>query len=159
MNAETWLPILTLILGWAGAQITDLIRDRRTNDRERQIRRSEMQRATLLELQDALLELLKRTTELRRWRLSKGRSEPALVDDVRREGEAIARMGDADAKVELLGSRVLDADARRAVTMFASTCDLAVPQKGIAEPADMKELSERYTDAIDRLGVLIRERY
>ena len=44
MNAETWLPILTLILGWAGAQITDLIRDRRTNDRERQIRRSEMQR-------------------------------------------------------------------------------------------------------------------
>jgi hypothetical protein len=126
MNAETWLPILTLILGWAGAQITDLIRDRRTNDRERQIRRSEMQRATLLELQDALLELLKRTTELRRWRLSRGRSEPALVDD-RREGEAIARMGDADAKVELLGSRVLDADARRAVTMFASTCDLAVP--------------------------------
>lgn len=154
MNAETWLPILTLILGWAGAQITDLIRDRRTNDRERQIRRSEMQRATLLELQDALLELLKRTTELRRWRLSKARSEPALVDDVRREGEAIARMGDADAKVELLGSRVLDADARR-----ASTCDLAVPQKGIAEPVDMKELSERYTDAIDRLGVLIRERY
>jgi hypothetical protein len=43
--------------------------------------------------------------------------------------------------------------------MFASTCDLAVPQKGIAEPVDMKELSERYTDAIDRLGVLIRERY
>jgi hypothetical protein len=43
--------------GWGLAQVTELFRDRRLSDRERHARRAELQRATLLELQDALLEL------------------------------------------------------------------------------------------------------
>jgi hypothetical protein len=59
MKAETWLPILTLVLGWAGAQTTEVLRDRRASTRERQARETELQRSTLLELQDALLDASK----------------------------------------------------------------------------------------------------
>jgi hypothetical protein len=176
MRAETWLPLVTFILGLAGAQITEMFRDRRTSDRERQahdrerqVRQGELQRATLLDLQDALLELFKRTNELRTWRLPEGlwehMSEDARANAARHEDEARGRMRDSDAKVELLGSRVLDADARQAVQLFALASRSAVPHKGMAgqmvmaRPVDMTEVWVRYDDAIQRLGALIRERY
>lgn len=57
MKAETWLPILTLVLGWGLAHVTEVWRDRRIRDRDRQARQAELQRPTLLALQDAMLEL------------------------------------------------------------------------------------------------------
>ena len=54
MDSDIWLPIATLVLGWAGAQVTELLRDRRTSTRDRLARRAELQRTTLLELQEAL---------------------------------------------------------------------------------------------------------
>jgi hypothetical protein len=54
MKAETWLPILTLVLGWGLAQVTEVLRDRRATNRDRLARRAELQRMTLLELQEAL---------------------------------------------------------------------------------------------------------
>ena len=30
MDSDIWLPLVTLILGWAGAQVTEKFRDRRT---------------------------------------------------------------------------------------------------------------------------------
>jgi hypothetical protein len=65
MKAETWLPLATLVLGWAGAQLTELFRDRRTSSRERRTRQEAAQRATLLDLQDTLLELSNQTTLVR----------------------------------------------------------------------------------------------
>jgi len=59
MDSDIWLPLSTLALGWAGAQVTEVLRDRRTTTRERLARRAELQRTTLLELRDALLELLR----------------------------------------------------------------------------------------------------
>jgi hypothetical protein len=50
MKAETWLPLATLALGWAGAQLTELFRDRRISSRERRTRQEASQRATLLDL-------------------------------------------------------------------------------------------------------------
>jgi hypothetical protein len=64
MKAETWLPLATLALGWAGAQLTELFRDRRISSRERRTRQEASQRATLLDLQDALLELSNQTTAI-----------------------------------------------------------------------------------------------
>jgi hypothetical protein len=61
MKAETWLPILTLVLGWGLAQVTEVWRDRRVRDRDRQARQAELQRTTLLALQDVLLELFNLT--------------------------------------------------------------------------------------------------
>jgi hypothetical protein len=170
MKPETWLPLVTFILGLAGAQITEMLRDRRTSDRERQahdrerqVRQDEWQRATLLELQDALLELSEGTSDLRAQRLPERvwerMSEDARANASRREREVRRRVRDTRAKVTLLESRVLDADARHAVALFASISQLAVPQKGIPAQAEMMEVSERYVDAVERLGVLIRERY
>jgi hypothetical protein len=56
MKVETWLPLLALILGWGLSQITEVWKDRRASDRERLARQAELQRTTLLDLQDALLE-------------------------------------------------------------------------------------------------------
>jgi hypothetical protein len=39
MDADIWLPLATLVLGWAGAQVTEMFRDRRTTTRERLARR------------------------------------------------------------------------------------------------------------------------
>jgi hypothetical protein len=57
MDSDIWLPLATLVGGWGLAQIGDLLKDRRTSDWERLARRFELQRSTLLNLQDALLEL------------------------------------------------------------------------------------------------------
>jgi hypothetical protein len=50
METDIWLPLVTLALGWAGAQVTEMLRDRRMITRERLARRAELQRTTLLEL-------------------------------------------------------------------------------------------------------------
>ena len=63
MKTEIWLPILTLGLGWGLAQITEVLKDRRASTRERQARVAELQRSTLLELQDALLDASKLASE------------------------------------------------------------------------------------------------
>jgi hypothetical protein len=54
MDSDIWLPLATLVLGWVGAQVTDVLRDRRTITRDRLARQAELQRTTLLELQEAL---------------------------------------------------------------------------------------------------------
>jgi hypothetical protein len=164
MNAETWLPIVTLVLGWAGAQITEVLRDRRTSDRELQARRAELQRSTLLDLQDVLLEMFNLTTEVSVYpplpeKLRRLESEGPLAELVEQEREARTRLRGAHAKVSLLTSRVIDAKARHAVTLFVAISQLATPTSGQPATADSQELSERYHDAIERLGELIRERY
>ena len=54
---------------------------------------------------------------------------------------------------------MLDAKARRAVTSFVRTAQFATPW-GESPPAeDMMAVYERYSEAIEQLGELIRERY
>ena len=57
MNSDIWLPLATLVGDWGLAQVTELFRDRRTTTRERLARRAELQRTTLLELQEELAEV------------------------------------------------------------------------------------------------------
>jgi hypothetical protein len=100
MRVETWLPLVTLALGWAGAQITEILRDRRTSDRERQARQGELQRATLLDLQDALLELSNRTSEVQHMpeTLWKRMSVAAQAEMSRRQHQARVRSWDTQAR-------------------------------------------------------------
>jgi hypothetical protein len=76
-----------------------------------------------------------------------------------REHQARAHLWDLRAKVQLLESRVLDADARHAVAVFVAISQLAIPMGKNPAQANITEVSERYHDAIERLGKLIRERY
>jgi len=65
-----WFPIVTLLLGYILSSISESVRHRRTLEREREAREAErrdkaferrvtFQRATLLELQDAIMDLMR----------------------------------------------------------------------------------------------------
>jgi hypothetical protein len=131
MKAETWLPLATLALGWAGAQLTELFRDRRISSRERRTRQEASQRATLLDLQDALLELSNQTTAISAARppelLWRRMTQDQKTEWSAREHQARAHLWGLRAKVQLLESRVLDADARHAVAVFVAISQLAIP--------------------------------
>jgi len=73
MNSDIWLPLVTLVGGWGLAQVSETLRDRRTTDRERLARRAELQRTTLLSLQDQLLEVLKLSAIWDAWTLTNER--------------------------------------------------------------------------------------
>jgi hypothetical protein len=97
MNSDIWLPLVTLVGGWGLAQVTETLRDRRTTDRERLARRAELQRTTLLTLQDHLLEVLKLS---------------AIWDAL--DADERTRLRHATAEGRLLASRVEHEDARKA---------------------------------------------
>ena len=121
MDSDIWLPLVTLVAGWGLAQITETLRDRRTTDRERLARRAELQRTTLLSLQDHLLETFKLTA---RWE--------GLAAEER------TRLRHATAECRLLASRVEHEDARKAANDFvAAALKLARP----SAMSPMKRLS------------------
>jgi hypothetical protein len=168
MKIETWLPILTLALGWAGAQVTEVLRDRRASNRDRQARQAELQRTTLLELQDALLELynLRSAADIALFEVALEDVREVPSPPAKRAAEEEARKAkdrfrDAEAKARLLISRVQDDRARRSAIMFCNAADLVL----IREPSTDLELervskvTQAYGQATDLLGELIRERY
>lgn len=111
MDTDIWLPLATLLGGWGLAQVTEVLKDRRANTRDRLARRSEAQRTTLLALQDELLEVLKLTA---RW---------SVLD-----AEGRTQLRHATAKGRLLASRVEDDDARKEAGSFlAAAVRLARP--------------------------------
>jgi hypothetical protein len=170
MDAETLLPLVTFILGLAGALATEAFRDRRASSRERQARQAELQRTTLLELQDALLELFNLASEAdlaafmvtledAREQTKNPAAKREAEEDARR---ATKRLHDADAKARLLISRVQDEQARRAATLFRHAADMVVVVDPKAEELDLTRISratETYGKAVDLLGKLLRERY
>jgi hypothetical protein len=75
MPTEVWLPLVTLLLGYAGSLLTESRRDARLAQREEKARadtralagadwRDEFQRKTLLELQEALLVVARTSAEM-----------------------------------------------------------------------------------------------
>jgi hypothetical protein len=114
---ETWLPVITLALGWVGGLATEALRDRRARKQEREALRAEHQRATLMDLQVALEELEKRTSALIRARMRE-RSAPkiAMRELQEQEWEARSHRTESRAKVSLLKSRVDDEQVRDLVS-------------------------------------------
>jgi hypothetical protein len=159
MDADIWLPLATLVLGWAGAQVTEALRDRRTTTRERLARRAELQRTTLLELQDALRELDRHVSTALAGRFY-GARNPTSEKAREMAAEAERHMYEAENGVVLLVSRLLDAKARDLVHLFlASTHDALASVETKARQTIISDLSHTYTHAIERLGELLRERY
>jgi hypothetical protein len=159
MDSAIWLPLTTLALGWAGAQVTDVLRDRRTTDRDRQARRAEMQRTTLLELQDTLLDWSDRA--LQAWYTALMAREDTLEPDARRTAadEAGIRLVNACAKVQLLASRVEDEQARELVADLLGDAPKVHGKDGETADQAIKRISDGYASAIRRIGELLRERY
>jgi hypothetical protein len=142
MDSDIWLPLATLVGGWVLAQVTEVLRDRLASKRERLARRSEGQRATLLALQDQLLEVFKLTA-----------TGSPLEPESRTQVRHIAATG------QLLASRVEDDDTRKEANSFLlAAVRLAQPSTFITE-GQTQGLTSGYARATNLIGKLLRERY
>jgi hypothetical protein len=148
MDSDIWLPLATLVLGWAGAQVTELLRDRRTTSRDRLARRAELQRTTLLEPQEAL-----------------GGAWLAFLisqfEEEELEGTGLTQVSrdfrPTRARVRLLASRVEDERVRELATALAEAGRMVPEEPGSAQA--LRELGAGYSEAVARIGELLRERY
>jgi hypothetical protein len=161
MDSDIWLPLATLVLGWAGAQVTEMLRDRRTTTRERLARRAELQRTTLLELQDAVVEL---------WRgvVGKVSIEAASLKEGEQEQMPWKPLADLSrslagtrARVKLLASRVEDERVRElSVALASASMDITAEDAWHPETAtSVRDFEAAYSEAVARIGELLRERY
>jgi hypothetical protein len=166
MDSDSWLVLVSVVGGWGLAQVTEVWRDRRVRERDRQARQAELQRTTLLALQDALLEVLNLLGPVRGAVLGyigKQRTSPmGGVTELRsRMAEALKPFEDAEARARLLVSRVEDDQVRRSATLFLDTAGsvLNLKRDSPVEEAREEQASEAYRRAIDRIGEVLRERY
>jgi hypothetical protein len=160
MDSDIWLPLVTLVAGWALAQVTEVLRDRRTTTRDRLARRAELQRTTLLEVQDALVDLW--------WGvLGSMEVEVGIIPDEQGPWkplvEASRSIGATRRRVNLLASRVEDERARELITALVRASmelegQLAVDDFKSATRT-LQELRANYRVAIARIGELLWERY
>lgn len=162
MDTESLLPLVTFILGLGGALVTEAFRDRRASNRERQARQAELQRSTLLGLQDALLELSNVASQLSLAALATTLED--LDEDSRAEAETQrfqvwARLWGVSSKTRLLISRVQDDQARQDASALLRTADMVRSLDRETAEENLGHLHSRYGKVVDRLGELLRERY
>jgi hypothetical protein len=175
MKPETWVPVVTFILGLASAQITEVWRDRRASDRERQaherereIRRADQQRTTLLALQDALLSIHRQVWGIYGTPFAREDLAASSLSEARQLlKQQVGRLQETRAEAIVLASRVLDTDARDSAGVYLALAAAAewseLPTTNLDEVREAVENIEAANDAydatIERLGKLIRERY
>jgi hypothetical protein len=149
MDPDIWLPLATLVLGWAGAQVTEILRDRRTTTRERLARRAELQRTTLLELQEGLGAVWRGflALQLEEWE----RDPSGHFAEASREHALIVP------RVLLLASRVEDERVRESATALAKAGHMVPEEPESAQT--FRQLRADYAEAVARIGELLRERY
>jgi hypothetical protein len=167
-SVNVLLPIATLVIGLIAKPITDWFDSRRIRDREREARqenrldqmferRNTFQRQTLLELQGALLELVRTTSSINHVDVMASRKaghwQKGLVPDDLNEEHRLA-----NAQTTVLSVRVRDQAVRDLVdevkqngvgTLFASS-----------EPAStqlLKQMSDTFDKLNARIGELLRE--
>jgi hypothetical protein len=162
MDSDIWLPLATLVGGWGLAQVTEVLKDRRASNREHQARQSELQRTTLLTLQDVLLDLTNLVDKASLTVSPSTREHPdeeAKKEANRRAWAARETLLEATLKSRLLISRVQDDEIRNEATSLVNAASRATS-------FDMDEITDAYTDlltgydqVVDRIGQLLRERY
>lgn len=159
MDADIWLPLATLLGGWGLAQITEALKDRRASNRDRLARRVELQRSTLLSLQDALLELSTAADAARHADALTAISGPGEDDRRQAAWQEMQRMWKAQASAQLLCSRVEDQRTRNFATLAIAAATMLVPYDDATSEEAMERASSSYRRTIDRIGELLRERY
>lgn len=170
MAPEIWIPIATLILGYVGSLVTESFRDKRLATRERLAseaereefrtrRRDDFQRETLIELQDALLEVARQAGDLYHWDLKQHREtgqwgrnpSPSDMDEIARR---------AHAKASALRVRVLDDELRKLVDEMTRTAVMiALAKSPIDAGGLLHEMSDKLVEVNERLGALLRNLY
>jgi hypothetical protein len=169
-DTNVWLPIVTLVLGYAGSLATEAVRDKRQESREERAhtrsrlevqvdRRADFQRDTLLRLQDALARLARAggaihshdviaSREAGRWKAT------LLPDDLSHD---VFR---ATVDTNLMVVRVEDSVLRDLVLQTrnpATLISLATSEE--ESVARMDAMAAAFEKANERLGLLLRELY
>jgi hypothetical protein len=161
MDTDIWLPLVTLVGGWGLAQRTETLRERRTTNRDRLARRAELQRTTLLELQEELAEIWPGVLSALTVEMLGLSDEEREEDRWRSTVERSRKLAAHRARAKLLASRVDDAQVRELATEAAS----ASSQISTYGPdhrkntATLRKLEADYSAAVARIGELLRERY
>jgi len=121
-----WFPVFTLLLGYAVKAAADWLQHRRTSEREREARnaaredhlferRTAFQRQTLLDLQDAMMDLVRTTGEMHHHDVvsfrQTGKWQKQLFSEDLAEANRLA-----NARTSMLAVRVRDETVRNLVT-------------------------------------------
>jgi hypothetical protein len=165
--AEIWFPVLTLLLGFVAKAVSDAVAHRRTIGRERearqherrhqvQERRTAFQRDTLLQLQDAVGELMRTTAIMQladhdRYRET-GQWGKQLYDEQLSERNRVA-----NAETSKLGARVHD-DVIRDLLARVKAISAQIPLAPSPDQAH-RALTQSFAAAEalnERIGVVFR---
>lgn len=175
MGINVWLPLVTLVGGYVGSLVTEALRERRIERRERiareaearvrrESREADFQRETLLRTQDALFRLNKATWDLLYEILAiaaaraSERSDGLTIEGTARELNEEWRA--TQAELTILQVRIADGRLREAVATLRSHCSRAVSTAMRAEAfEELRHADEAFEAANDRLGLLLREFY
>jgi hypothetical protein len=151
------IPAIALALGFIGAMLTEFVRDGAAVRRERKRRLADLQRQSLIDLQDALAQLARASSSLAtaRRRRHADRFDWLPAEDFIVHYEALA---EARMPVVTLASRLDDVALRGLIGAMRET-DAALtaaeaPQDAIAWQA---RLSDALVPAMERCGELLRQ--
>lgn len=166
-TSQTWFPVVTLVLGLVLKSVFDALTDRRTARREREarqeqrqdafrLRRIEFQRASLLELQEAIQQLARFT----------GQSNHEYVMAYRTSGtwrkqplteEADQGFLRAQTSVGLLRVRIRDQEVRQLAEQFSKVCvDVVVSTSETAADHALRQITNAITELHERIGAILR---
>lgn len=176
---NVWLPLATLVLGYAGSLLTEAVRDRRAERRERLAREAEaathrqrrdedFQRETLLRIQDTAFDYAQTTTihELTYMAAAARGERENPPRQVRwgREGNVPDEVGQlwqkAASQLILLRVRVADDTLRDLIGRWKdqTTQIILAPDEAAAHEASTRA-DVLYAEMNERIGSLLRERY
>ena len=151
------IPAIALALGFIGAMLTEFVRDGAAVRRERKRRLADLQRQSLIELQDALAQLARASSSLAtaRRRRHADRNDWLPAEEFLVHHEALA---DAHIPGVTLASRLDDVTLRGLVGALREA-DTALT--AAARPEEALERQARLNDALvpalERCGELLRE--
>ena len=155
----TILPILTLLVGYVGSLVTEAARDRRKIAEERRRSRAEFQRTTLIEAQDAILELVTAAMKLaEHMQQSENVGIPWNMFEF--TGKAGTSTKEPGYRVSRVYSRIDDDEVRanaKEILRLGGTLHLA-PDK-YAQSEMQAELVNLYHATVARAGELVRTTY
>jgi hypothetical protein len=165
---ETWFPVVTLIIGLVLKAVFDMTTDWRTASREREARQDqrrdafrrthiEFQRATLLELQEAIQQLARCTGQAHQEDVLASRAAGAWKKQplTKEVNEDFLR---ARTSIILLRVRVRDEEIRRLAELFSSACNATIfsETEGAAHDALQLRVIPAVTDLHERIGTILR---
>ena len=168
LTTVSWFPVVTLLLGFFTKSLSDWAQHRHTTEREREAReaarreqrfqqRIAFQRQTLLDLQDALMQLARTTGEMhfhdKKAFRETGRWQKQLYGEDLAERDRVA-----NARTAMLGVRVADASVRDLLQQFKNQCTASIlSENEEASECSLRKMGLVFESLNQRIGEILRK--